>query len=157
MGVCFYVMCDCWKKGKTKKMYFDKYIVQTHFDLELKLPENILKDKEKAAKIEKDFIEWEKTACEHEFMWKSFIKMKTLPYILDELGGRNEFPTLYYTFNDNHTDFIPIEMNKDIIRELDKLIKKEETKKHENCYYNYLDFMEALNISEETGNPLCFC
>ncbi len=152
MSLCFCVMCDCWKKGKTKKTELDKYIVQEPCDLELVLPPQITANKVLAARYTAKFHEWKSSVCEHD-LWKAHYKFKTLPFILDDFGGKEEFPCLYYNFYENHTDVIPMEMNKQFEEEITKLFIKSGSKHTEE----YEDFLDLLKTSNETGNPICFC
>ncbi len=154
MGFCAAVMCDCWKKGKTKKIDFPEYIVQKADELVLNLPEEILKDSSRVCLYEQRFQEWIKDACEHEFMWKLCYKFKNLPQSIFEYNNGNDFPIIKKTLFENHTDVIPQEMNKALEKELTDLANRIGFEKHIG---EYNDFIELIRTSEETGNPIFLC
>ena len=86
-------------------------------------------------------------------MCKAWGKFKSLPFILNVFGGKEEFPCLYYNFYENHTDIIPIEMNMQFEEEITRLFIKSGS-----VYIDeYNDFLELLKVSNETNNPICFC
>ena len=153
MSLCFCVMCDCWKTGKTKKTELSKYIVSEFFYLNLVLPPQISENKVLASRYNAKFCKWLSSACEHEDMCKAWGKFKSLPFILNDFGGKEEFPCLYYNFYENHTDIIPIEMNMQFEEEITRLFIKSGS-----VYIDeYNDFLELLKASNETNNPICFC
>lgn len=154
MGLCVAVMCDCWKKGKTKPIDFPEYIVQKADELELNLPEEILKEKSLACSYEQKFNEWIQDACEHEFMWKLCFKFRSLPYSIFDYNKGKDFPIINKLLFENHTDVIPMEMNKALEKELTELASRIGFEKYIEEYNN---FMELIRTSEETGNPLFIC
>ncbi len=153
MSLGLFVRCDCWKKGKVRKLEFDKYIVDIGYDLDLNLPEKIKANKALADRYMSRFYDWVNSACEHEYMWKVDGEVRSLPFIINKYGGQEVFPAIYFNFYENHTDIIPLEMNKELEREVNLLVEKAES----IDFDEYDLFTELFRVSEETGNPICFC
>ncbi|MBO4641062.1 MAG: hypothetical protein J5710_15045 [Treponema sp.] len=58
------------------------------------------------------------------------------------------------TLFENHTDVIPMEMNRALEEELTNLASRIG---FEKCIEEYNNFMELIRTSEETENPLFIC
>ena len=87
-------------------------------------------------------------------MWKLCCKFKSLTYSIFNYNNGKDFPVINKLLFENHTDVIPMEMNKALKKELTELASRIVFEKHIEEYNN---FMELIRASEETGNPLFIC
>lgn len=133
MSYSAYVICNCYKDGKTKEPPHREFLRFDEDGLYLDIPNELWeKDEEKVYQMDADFDEWKRTACEHEEMelageYLSIISgMGAFRHIVSELGGKNKFPILTEYLPTANGGILPSEFAQQTLDEL-LLLENEHT------------------------------
>lgn len=125
MGYNAYVICNCYKEGKTVEPPYKEYVASDEDGIFIHVPEEIRKeDKDKYYSIKAAFDEWKETACEHEDMDLVWIQiansagMERFRYILEKLGGESRFPVLLEYLPTFNGGMLPAEFSQKALDEL---------------------------------------
>lgn len=125
MGYDAYVLCNCYKEGKTVEPPYKEYVVSDEDGIFIHVPEEIWEeDKDKYYSIRAAFDEWKETACEHEDMDLASERiansagMGHFRYILEKLGGENRFPVLSEYLPTFNGGILPAEFSQKALDEL---------------------------------------
>jgi len=128
-----YVICNCFKNGKTKEPPHKEFL---RFDIDdpyLDIPDDLWeKDENKAYQMEAEFYEWKQTACEHEEMeliyenFSNISGMAAFRDIMNKLGGIENFPILTKYLPKTNDGILPAKFAQQALNEL-LLLEKEFT------------------------------
>ena len=139
MSYSAFVICNCFKEGKTTEPPHKEFLKFDDDGLYLDVPIEIWeKDEERTFQMESDFEEWKRTSCEHEDMELAYEHlsnesgMGAFKKIIQQLGGKNKFPVL--------TNYLPIANGGILPSEFSQLA------------LNELELIEQANISEKRIN-----
>ena len=147
MSYSAFVMCNCYKNGKTKEPPHKELIKfddeGPYIDIYTSISQK--EREEKYYKIEEEFNKWKMSACEHEDMelaheyLANAMGMADFKYIIEVLGGEDKYPILSKYLPTSNGGILPAEYASMALRELINL---------ENVEKN---FEEILLIEETTG------
>lgn len=133
MSYSAYVVCNCYKDGKTIEPPHKEYLRFDEEGLYLDIPSEIwAKDIEKVHQMDEDFNEWERTACEHEEMkladeyLSNILGMMAFRYLVQELIGKDKLPILAQYLPTANGGILPSEFAQQALDEL-FLLEKEQT------------------------------
>lgn len=133
MSYSAYVICNCYKDGKTTEPPHKEFLKFDEDGLYLDIPsERWEKDDEKVYQMCADFDEWKRTACEHEEMeladeyLSNISGMGAFRHIVSELGGKSKFPILTEYLPTANGGILPSEYAQQALDEL-FLLEKEQS------------------------------
>lgn len=133
MSYSAYVICNCYKDGKTTEPPHKEFLKFDEDGLYLDIPsERWEKDEEKVYQMCADFDEWKRTACEHEEMeladeyLSNISGMGAFRHIVSELGGKSKFPILTEYLPTVNGGILPSEYAQQALGEL-FLLEKEQS------------------------------
>jgi hypothetical protein len=133
MSYSAYVICNCYKDGKTIEPPHKEFLRFDEDGLYLDIPNELWeKDEEKVYQMVADFAEWKQTACEHEEMelaseyLSNISGMGAFRHIVRELGGKAKFPILTEYLPTANGGVLPSEYAQQALDEL-LLLEKEHT------------------------------
>lgn len=134
MSYSGYVICNCYKDGKTKEPPHKEFLRVNEEGIYLDIPDELWeKDEEKVNQMEKDFDEWERTACEHVEMKlaKEYLSnisgMIAFKIIVKELVGQDKFPILTEYLPTANDGFLPSEFAQQALEELLRIENEQTT------------------------------
>ncbi len=133
MGYSAFVICSCYKDGKTNEPPHKEFLRFDEEGLYLDIPDELWeKNEDKVYQMEADFNEWKRTACEHEEMeladeyLSNISGMEAFRHIVGELGGKGKFPILTEYLPTVNGGVLPSEFAQQALDEL-LLLEKELT------------------------------
>ncbi|MBN1988035.1 MAG: hypothetical protein JW783_01390 [Bacteroidales bacterium] len=133
MGYSAYVICNCYKEGKTAEPPHKEFMRLDEDGLYLDIPNELWeKDENRVYQMEADFDKWKQTACEHKEMelanefLSNITGMAAFRHIISELGGSNKFPVLTKYLPIINGGALPSEFAQQALDEL-LLLEKEQT------------------------------
>lgn len=131
MGYSAYVICECYKAGKTIEPPHKEYLCFDEEGLYLNIPDYLReKDEDAYYQMYSDFDNWERTACEHEEMkladehLANISGMGAFRYIVNELGGETKFPILTKYLPTANGGILPSKFAREALEELASLEKE---------------------------------
>lgn len=134
MSYSAYVICNCYKDGKTTEPPHKEFLRFDEDGLYLDIPNELWKkDEEKVYQMAADFDEWKRTACEHEEMeladeyLSNISGMGAFRHIVRELGGQDKFPILTEYLPTANGGVLPNEFAQQALDELLRLEKEQST------------------------------
>ena len=133
MSYSAYVICNCYKDGKTTEPPHKEFVRFDEDGLYLDIPDELWdKDEEKVYQMNDDFDEWKRTSCEHEEMeladeyLSNISGMGAFRHIVRELGGKDKFPILTEYLPTSNGGVLPSEFAQQALDEL-LLLEQEQT------------------------------
>lgn len=127
MGFGGYVVCNCYKEGKTTEPPHKSYLHIDEYGLSLEIPHEIRQqDSERAERMEHEFNEWKEAACEHEDMdyanenLANRTGMSMFRSLIGSLGSQH-YPVLSTCLPANNEGFVPTDLVEKLLEELSRL------------------------------------
>lgn len=131
MSYSAYVICECYKKGKTIAPPHKEFLCFDEEGLYLDIPDYLReKDEDAYYKMYADFDEWEETACEHKKMkladeyLSNISGMWSFRHIVNKLGGKTKFPILTKYLPTANDGVLPSEFAQQALKEIISLEKE---------------------------------
>ncbi|HXB05614.1 MAG TPA: hypothetical protein VNW04_00820 [Puia sp.] len=128
MSYSAFVICNCYKGGKTTEPPYKKYMSIDDEGIYLDIPSELWKKNEDLCyKMDKEFDEWKRTACEHKDMNAAFEYLSNMSgmaafrYIVQKLGGKYKFPILAEYLPTANGGILPTESADQLLQELKEL------------------------------------
>ena len=133
MSYSAYVICNCYKDGKTSEPPHKEFLRFDNDGLYLDIPDELWeKDEDKVYQMEAEFDTWKRTACEHEEMelasesLSNISGMSAFRHIVRELGGKDKYPILTEYLPTKNGGVLPSEFAQQLLDEL-LLLEKEKS------------------------------
>lgn len=127
MGYDAFVICNCFKEGKTAEPPYKDFMKVDHEGMYLDLETLYEQDKDEYFKRHQEFDEWKRSACPHEDMelvserLANTSGMAAFKTILHEFGGEMRFPILTKYLPVANGGTLPTDYAEQALRELQDL------------------------------------
>lgn len=135
MGYDAFVICNCFKEGKTKEPPYKDFM---KFDVEgiyLDLDLNYEQDEHLYLKKHQEFDDWKRTACPHKDMrfasehLANISGMADFDNMLQEFGGEKRFPTLVKYLPVSNGGILPADFAEKVLNELKDIEQEKNSEK----------------------------
>lgn len=127
MSFSAYVICNCYKDGKTTEPPYKEYLTTNEDEIAIHLPNPIWDDEDLYLKMHNEFDEWKSTACEHPEMDFSFEHltnnsgMSAFRHMIHRFGGIEKYPILTQYLPTTNEGTLPAECAHKALQELNLL------------------------------------
>ncbi len=155
MGYNAFVLCNCYKEGKTSNPPYKEFVKTSDEGLYLDLENLYQKDKNEYFKRNDAFDKWMENACPHEDMkivderLANISGMSAFWSILEKLGGESKFPVLFNNLPTSNCGSLSINYSQTFLQEL--LVLEQEKKKEEKLFLSVKETREvkqSVNINK---------
>lgn len=160
MSYSAYVVCDCFREGKTTPPPHQKYLRFDEDGLYIDIPDELWSESE-AAQMESEFNNWKDTACEHDemdFAFESLCNnygMVAFRHIIRTYGGQEKFPILSDYLPSANGGVLPSNFAEQALDEL--LLLEQETSYEEKIILNEKESKDVLaSINADTHHFLVY-
>ncbi len=127
MGYDAFVICNCFKEGKTEEPPYKELVELDDEGVHLEIEDLYKQDEEEYFKRHREFENWKRTACPHEDMelvsehLSNISGMGAFRSVLNELDGEKRFPILSKYLPVANTGTLPTECASQFLKDLENL------------------------------------